>query len=75
MYLGSKVGWHSHGEEVLVGIFYLNAPENSSKLITPKQEITVTNGKLLIHEGNLAHCVSEHLSEEPRTILVFEVVL
>ena len=72
MYKNSSADWHSHTVSGLVGVFYLNAPENSGELLTKNKKIRVKTGDLIIHQPELKHAVSKHLIEEPRISLVYE---
>ena len=74
MYKQSSGDWHVHGNADIVGIFYLNVPENGAYLITETQNVITTNGDLVIHRGDLNHAVSEHKSDEPRIVLVFDMI-
>lgn len=70
----SSAKWHHHTVNGLIGIFYLNAPKNSAKLLTKNEDIIVETGDLIIHKPNLKHAVSEHLIEEPRISLIYEAI-
>ena len=69
-------------------IFYLDVPKNGSKLIILKQDIgdiivekvhddlahylDVESGDLIVHTQVTPHAFSEHLSDDPRTCLIFD---
>lgn len=71
-------------------IFYYKCPDNSSDLIilkdkiegTVKEEhkniskhIKVKPGDLIIHDKNVPHAISKHMSDEPRICFVFDFKL
>jgi len=82
---------HSHGGDIDgTGIFYYNAPIDSSKLIVLRNKIdglvledhknisyniVVQTGDLIIHEKNVPHAISKHLSDDPRICFVFDYKL
>ena len=72
MQFDSSVKWHRHVFDGIVGIFYLNVPENGAKFLTEETEILVKTGDLLIHRSDLKHAVSRHTVEEPRVSLIYE---
>lgn len=74
MYENSSGAWHTHYSADVVGIFYLNVPDNGAYLITETENIMTTNGDLVMHKGDLPHSVSEHKSDEPRIVLVFDTI-
>jgi hypothetical protein len=71
-----------------VAIFYVDAPENSAKLVFIKDGKDQTfykdysednrvyllpeEGQLVIHSPDIVHCVTEHNSDLPRTCLIFD---
>ena len=72
MSYGSSITEHNHHFSGLVGVFYLNAPEGSSKLIVNGFRFLPQAGDLVIHDGNAAHWVSTHQSNIPRVVIVLE---
>jgi len=78
-------------KNVLACIFYLEAPENSGKFAVIDDSqlnlictdfdqnkihyIDVKPNMLICHAGNVTHGVSEHLSDDRRTCVVFEYIL
>jgi len=72
-------------------ILYFKAPKNGSKLIILKEDIgdekvteihknishyiEVEDGDLIIHNQNVPHAFSKHLSDNPRTCLVLDFEL
>jgi len=74
--------------EMLVCVFYLEAPENSGKLAIINDKtwnmlpldfeqdkvhyITVKPNMLVCHKHDLLHAVSEHLSDDRRICIIFE---
>ena len=90
MFEGSTTVSHMHrGNVSLVGIFYLDAPVGSSKLVFIDDDV---NGKLdteytldrkiyiephpysfVVHKGTAMHAVSEHLSKEKRIAVIIEM--
>lgn len=98
MDMGSQGRCHNHmGKNVpgleqtpdLVAIFYLNNPENGSKLIlvedgvagelpsemseSRKTYITPLTGSLIMHTADIWHAVSEHRSTVPRICFVYHL--
>jgi hypothetical protein len=76
---------------VLICILYLDAPKNSGKLAIINSDvkglncldydqdkvyyITVKPNMLVCHKGDVLHAVSEHLSDDRRTCILFEYTL
>lgn len=72
----------------IVGIFYVDIPENGSNLVVikdgredtyaadyPKEELYYINpkeGELILHLPEVWHAVTIHNSEQPRNVLVFD---
>ena len=68
---------HTHPDDINgVAIFYTKVPDNSASLILVHDddqiEIPAKQGMLVIHDPDVPHAVSEHLSLEPRECLVTE---
>jgi hypothetical protein len=82
MYKGSGVVIHDHlsdtddNSKKVVAILYLQAPENSAKLVTVTDNIEtpieVATGDFLIHDVEMLHYVSEHKSDIPRICIATE---
>jgi hypothetical protein len=95
---GSQGRCHVHtGKDILgltespdlVAIFYVNNPENGSKLVIVKDGvagtlpsdipesnkiyITPNSGDLVIHRPEVYHAVSEHCNSDPRICFVFQL--
>jgi len=80
---------HSSGCDS-VAIYYLDAPENSADLYfldlkqwglleehVPskfKKRIETRTGTLVIHDPDIYHAVSEHLSDIPRLVIILEII-
>lgn len=72
-----------------VVIYYLNAPEDSANLYFTdvkiwglleenipeknKKRIITRTGTIVIHRPDLFHAISEHLSDEPRIVIILEI--
>ena len=60
----------------VVCIFYIQVPENSSKLLVHyddgDEEIEVKVGDLIIHDNQLPHSVTSHGNDIPRMCFIFE---
>ncbi len=71
---GATTTLHTHDDddELLSGVYYVHAPENSGKLIIhnkttrDKIEITAEAGKFVFFKPNAPHEVGKNLSEEHR---------
>ena len=91
MFKGSSGQCHIHqlkNKHSGIAVFYVDAPENSAKLVVipnGKQEtkieeykkeeceyIDVMSGNLIVHPSTLPHAVSTHNSDKPRICIVIE---
>lgn len=88
MYKNCSVICHTHDRNSDgTAIFYFNVPKNGSKLIILKDNIQsavtekhkdichyleVKSGDLIIHQNDLPHAVSKHMSNDPRICFVFD---
>jgi hypothetical protein len=70
---GNSNNWHHHGLHPIVGVFYIQVPENSGNIEFQKNEENFSyfpiNGDFLLFPGNLNHRVLENKSTEDRISL------
>ena len=75
------------GSPDIVGIFYVDNPENGSQLVfvdkdfigalpsdipeSNKQYINTNSGDLIMHGPHVRHAVSEHKNSKPRICFVY----
>jgi len=94
MHIGCAGIAHTHDSQGidLIGIFYLEAPPNSSKLVIIDSTESQNTGKLetyyaeekklyieprpyslVVHTNDTIHAVSEHMSNDRRVAIIFEM--
>ena len=68
---------HEDADELLSGVYYVMAPENSGQFIYhldgEKHSLAPEEGSFLFFSPSLLHEVTEHLSEQPRISIAFNV--
>ena len=68
---------HEDADELLSGVYYVMAPENSGQFIYhldgEKQSLAPEEGSFLFFSPSLMHEVTEHLSGQPRISIAFNV--
>jgi len=100
VFKGSKGKCHCHwqyntqqnidSKPDIVALFYVDVPENSSKLVIcnngrentldtdylekDKYYISPSEGELILHSPEVWHAVSEHQNDLPRNVLVFDAI-
>ncbi|MBY0452100.1 MAG: hypothetical protein K2P92_03625 [Bdellovibrionaceae bacterium] len=81
MFQNSSGRRHNHFDTVDgVAIFYLQAPENSGRLLFYEHEkstepchvVTPQDGLLVLHSPHLWHSIAVHEAIQPRTVMGFE---
>lgn len=70
---------HEDADELLSGVYYVSVPEKSGQFIYhldgEKQSLNPEEGTFLFFSPALLHEVTEHLSEQPRISVAFNIGL
>ena len=77
MFKHSTGNCHTHPDNIDgVAVFYTKIPDNSANLVLVHDDdqliIPPKEGMLVIHNSDVPHAVSEHLSESPRECIISE---
>lgn len=72
--LGAHHNWHSHGGASVVGVFYVQVPEESGDIeFKDAPSITPYPGLLLIFPAGLEHRVLPNKTNNPRVSMAFNI--
>ena len=78
-WINTSLHCHEDADELLSGVYYVMVPQNSGQFIYhldgEKHSLDPEEGSFLFFSPSLLHEVTEHLSEQPRISVAFNVGL